>query len=222
MKSWDIFYAVQFQNASKEVFWLKFFLNFMHMFKSAILAIFLFYQDGTFELLHEIPKKFWPKDFFWGIRKIPCTNSIHNFFQGPPNRGFRSVKVQTETFFKKNSRNFKNSLYLGLLWIQAWKAKLEVALFLVVHNCKKTQCELVQLNVVIVKGYFTYKYSRLQTQMHKIHQKPHLYLNTLPYSMKNSVNPNNTGLAVISKINIPTFLWQSIFLCFLLFFCKKK
>ena len=88
-----------------------------------------FCQDGTFELVHEIQKNFWPKDFFWGIRKMPCTKNIHNFFQGPPNKGFRSVKVQTETFFKKNSRDFKNSFYLGFLWIQAWKAKLKVALF---------------------------------------------------------------------------------------------
>ena len=31
-----------------------FFLNFMHWLKSAILAIFQFWQNGTFELVHEI------------------------------------------------------------------------------------------------------------------------------------------------------------------------
>jgi hypothetical protein len=36
-------------------------------------------------------------------------------FQDPPNPGFRSVKVQTETFLKKDSRDFKNSFYLGFL-----------------------------------------------------------------------------------------------------------
>ena len=36
-------------------------------------------------------------------------------FQGLPNPGFRSVKVQTETFLKKDSRDFKNSFYLGFL-----------------------------------------------------------------------------------------------------------
>ena len=33
--------------------------------------------------------------------------------QGPPNPGFRSVKVQTEDFLKKDSQDFKNSSYLG-------------------------------------------------------------------------------------------------------------
>ena len=38
-------------------------LNFMHGFKSAILAIFQFWQNGTFEPVHEIENNFWPKDF---------------------------------------------------------------------------------------------------------------------------------------------------------------
>ena len=41
-------------NASKEHFWPDFFSNFMHGFKSAILAIFQFLQNGTFEPMHEI------------------------------------------------------------------------------------------------------------------------------------------------------------------------
>ena len=92
-----------FHNAWKEVFWPKFFLNFMH--------------DGTFENVHEIQKFFLPKDFFWGIMKVPFTKNIHNFFQGLPNPGFRSVKVQTETVLKKDLKDFKNSFYLGFLWI---------------------------------------------------------------------------------------------------------
>jgi hypothetical protein len=43
------------------------------------------------------------------------TKNIRNLFKGPPNPGFRSVKVQTETFLKKDSRDFKNSFYLGFL-----------------------------------------------------------------------------------------------------------
>ena len=62
-------------------------------------------------------KKIQPKDFFWGNIKVPYTKNIHNLFKGPPNPGFRSVKVQTETFFKKDSRDFKNYFYLGFLWI---------------------------------------------------------------------------------------------------------
>ena len=51
-------------NASKEVFWPKTILNSMHGFKSAILAIFHFWQNGTFELVHEIQIFFRLKDFF--------------------------------------------------------------------------------------------------------------------------------------------------------------
>ena len=94
-----------FHNASKEVFWPKKYLNIMHGFKSAILAIFTFCQNGTFEPVHKI------QDFFWGIMKVPYTKNIHNLFQGPPNPGFRSVKVQTETFLKKDLWDFKYSFY---------------------------------------------------------------------------------------------------------------
>ena len=41
----------------KKSFGQKKFLNFMHGFKSAILAIFHFCQNGTFEPMHEIQKK---------------------------------------------------------------------------------------------------------------------------------------------------------------------
>jgi hypothetical protein len=36
----------------------------MHGFKSAILPELKNCQNGTFELVHGIQKKFWPKDFF--------------------------------------------------------------------------------------------------------------------------------------------------------------
>ena len=47
--------------------------------------------------------------------KVPYTKNIHNLFQGQPNPGFRSVKVQTEIFLKKDSWDFKTSFYLGFL-----------------------------------------------------------------------------------------------------------
>jgi hypothetical protein len=77
--------------------------------------------------VHEIQNFFWPKVFFWGIMKVPFTKIICNLFQGPPNPVFRSVKVQIGTFFKKDSRDFKNYFHLGFLWIpskpgkQNWK-----------------------------------------------------------------------------------------------------
>ena len=95
----------------------------MHGFKSAILAIFPFCQNGTFKPVHEIQKNIWPNDFFWGIMKVPYTKNIRNLFKGPSNPGFRSVKVQTETFLKKDSRDFKNSFYLGFLWIPSKSRK---------------------------------------------------------------------------------------------------
>ena len=63
----NIFCKCHLQKAPKEFFWTKKFLNSVHRFKSAILAIFQFWQNGTFELVHGIQKKFWPKDFFWSV-----------------------------------------------------------------------------------------------------------------------------------------------------------
>ena len=48
----------------------------MHRFKSAILAIFHFWQIGTFELVHGIQKFFWPKDFFWSVLKMTFKKNI--------------------------------------------------------------------------------------------------------------------------------------------------
>ena len=98
----DVFWIWHFHNASKEN------LNFMHGFKSAILADLKNWQNGTFEPVHEIEKLFWPKDFFWSIMKVPYPKHINNMFQGSPNPGFRLVKLQTEDFLKKDSQHFKN------------------------------------------------------------------------------------------------------------------
>ena len=55
--------------ALKEVFQQKY-LNLMHEFKSAILPELKNCQNGTFELVLEIKKIFWPKVFFWCIKKV--------------------------------------------------------------------------------------------------------------------------------------------------------
>ena len=47
--------------------------------------------------------------------KMTFTKNITNMLQGPPNPGFRPVKVQNGSFFKKDSQDFKNSFYLGFL-----------------------------------------------------------------------------------------------------------
>ena len=59
-------------------------MNFMHGFKSAILAIFPLCQNGTFEPVHVIQKKFGQKTSFEAFIK-----NIHDLFQGPSNPGFR-------------------------------------------------------------------------------------------------------------------------------------
>ena len=74
----------------------------MEGFKSGILAEWKYCQNGIFKPLHEIQNIFWPKDFFWGIMKVPYTKNIHNLYQGLPNLGVRSVKVQTDIFLKKD------------------------------------------------------------------------------------------------------------------------
>ena len=51
---YEYFSKWHFLNASKEYFWSKKFLNFMHRFKSAILEKLKNCQNGTFEPVHEI------------------------------------------------------------------------------------------------------------------------------------------------------------------------
>ena len=114
----NIFSKCHLYNASKEVFWPKEFLNFMHRYKSAILAIFQFWQNGTFGPVHEI-HFFLPKDFFWSIMKVTFNKNIHNMSQGLPNPGFSSVRVENWGFVKKDSHDFKNSFQFGFRWISS-------------------------------------------------------------------------------------------------------
>ena len=61
----NIFCKYYLHNAWKKVFQPIFFLNSMHGFKSAILAIFHFLQNGTYEPVHGIQSFLRPKDFFY-------------------------------------------------------------------------------------------------------------------------------------------------------------
>ena len=106
-----------FHNASKECFWPKKFLNFMPRFKSAILAIFQFCQNGTFELVHEIRKFFWPKTFYWSIMKMAIRKFFHNLSQGLPNPGFMQKKVQKGNFLKEDLRELIFFVCFRFLWI---------------------------------------------------------------------------------------------------------
>ena len=94
----NIFSNCHFDNASKESFWPNKVSNFMHGFKSAILAIFQFLQNGTFEWMHKIWNFFWPKSFIWSITKMAIRKNIHNMSQGLPNPGIMQEKVQKGDF----------------------------------------------------------------------------------------------------------------------------
>ena len=103
----------------------KKFFEFYAWFKSAILAIFHFCQNGTFEPVHEIQKIFWPKAFFWGIMKMGIRNNTHNLSQGPPNPGFMSEKVLKGDFLKKDSRELIFFSCFKLLWISRRSGTLD-------------------------------------------------------------------------------------------------
>ena len=70
----------------------------MHRFKSAILAIFQFCQNGTFEPVHEIQKKFLAKIILLKHYENGNKNFFRNMSQGLPNPGFMQEKVQKEDF----------------------------------------------------------------------------------------------------------------------------
>mgnify|MGYP001229335960 CR=1 FL=1 len=81
----------------------------MPRLKSAILTIFQFCQNGTFEPVHEIQNNFWPKTFFRSIMKMLIRKNIRNLSQGSPNPGFMQKKVQKGDYLKKDSQELKIS-----------------------------------------------------------------------------------------------------------------
>ena len=89
----------------------------MHRFKSAILAIFHFCQNGTFEPVREIQNFFWPKLFFWSIMKMAIRIFFRIMTQGPPNPGFMQENVQKGDFLKKPSWELKTFCCFRFLWI---------------------------------------------------------------------------------------------------------
>ena len=55
-------------------------LECLYPWRSHDVSLNTFCQNDTFEPMHEIQKFLGPKDFFWGIMKVPFTKNIHNFF----------------------------------------------------------------------------------------------------------------------------------------------
>jgi hypothetical protein len=67
--------------------------HYSFQYKSAILVIFHFWQNGTFEPLHEIQNLFLPKAFFWSIMKLWLIVKFQKMSQGPPKYKKRIWKI---------------------------------------------------------------------------------------------------------------------------------
>ena len=117
-------------------------------------------QNGTFEPVHEIQKKFWPKAFFWSIMKMATRKNIHNLSQGPPNPGFMQEKVQKGDFLKKDSRELKFFSCFRFLWIsrrpgtQNWERVVFLPSKNLCRKCEKLkQASLsLSLKIIIIKA----------------------------------------------------------------------
>jgi hypothetical protein len=109
----NIFCIWQFQNASKEVFWLFFFLNLCTGLKVPFCQ---FFHSAKMALLNpcmKIKKYFSQKTSFEAFWK--CLISIHNLFQGPPSPVFRSVKSGTNwDFSQKGLTRFQKLFLFGV------------------------------------------------------------------------------------------------------------
>ena len=106
-----------FRNTSKEWFWPKKISNFMHGFKSAILAIFQFCKMALLILCMKFKKFFGQNRSFEALRKWQQEKNIHNLSQGPPNPGLMQEKVLKGDFLKKDSRELKFFSCFRFLWI---------------------------------------------------------------------------------------------------------
>ena len=86
----------------------------MHGFKSAILAIFHFCQNGTFEPVHEIQKIFWPKAFLIQIN--------HEWFGEQKSIGSLSWDAPHLLFSNKNM--YKQGIRVVWMNIQQHQQKI--------------------------------------------------------------------------------------------------
>ena len=96
--------------------------------------------------------------------KVPYTKNIHNFFQGPPNPGFRSVKVQNRDFSQKGLTGFQKlfSFRVPMNPIASLESKIRRCPFFGVHNSKK-QC-VIEIKILLQK--------KIQSIVKGIYRKP--------------------------------------------------
>ena len=79
-------------------------------------------------------------------KKVPYPKNVCNMSQSPSNPGFRSVKVQTEDFLKKDSQHFKKYFQFEFLWIRSKTGKQNWnVLFLLIFIIVKKQCGVNQI-----------------------------------------------------------------------------
>ena len=84
--------------------------------------IYVFLVFLNFEPVHDIQNFLEPKDFSWGIMKVPYTKIFITCSRVPQIQYVGDSKYKL-TFLKKDSQGFKNSIYLGFLWIRSKPGK---------------------------------------------------------------------------------------------------
>ena len=85
-----------------------------------LICVFLVFLN--FEPVHDIQNFLEPKDFSWGIMKVPYTKIFITCSRVPQIQYVGDSKYKL-TFLKKDSQDFKNSIYLGFLWIRSKPGK---------------------------------------------------------------------------------------------------
>ena len=77
--------------------------------------------------------------------KVPYPKNICNVSQGPPNQEFRSVKVHTENFLKRDSQHLKILFDLGsyehLAILEIIKTQMTQDIYYHFNGCRGQKCE---------------------------------------------------------------------------------
>ena len=135
----DIFSYSPFHNASKECFWPKKTLNFMHSFKSAILAEWKNCQNGTFEPVHEIQIFFCQKTSFEALWKCHLQKIFITFSRVHQIQDLSQSKYKLRLFSKRTHRISKILfIYSSCESLASLENKIRTCPFLGVHSYKKT------------------------------------------------------------------------------------
>ena len=114
-------------------------LNFMHGFKSAILAIFQFWQNGTFEPVHEIQIFFCQKISFEALWRCHLQIISLTCSRVRQIQDLGQLKYKTEIFSQRTHKISKILFNLGSYEsLESLESKIRRCPFFDVHNRKKT------------------------------------------------------------------------------------